>query len=168
VFAWSQNRHIMPGWYGVGSGIAAFIAVRHGAGLALLQRMFAEFRLFRLIVDEVEKTLLQVDLTIAREYAQLIEDATLRDAIFHRLEEEHHLTARMLLEVSGGREIAERFPQLRARLARKLPSIAQANRQQVQLLRRYRGARNEQGKEALKVPLLLSINCIAGGFGSTG
>jgi phosphoenolpyruvate carboxylase len=168
VFAWSQNRHMMPGWYGVGSGISAFIAVRGNAGLALLQRMFAEFRLFRLIVDEVEKTLLQVDLKIAREYAQLIEDATLREAIFRRLEEEFELTTRMLLEVSGGGGIAERFPQLRRRLARKLPSIAQANRQQVQLLRRYRRAPDEPAKEALKVPLLLSINCIAGGFGSTG
>jgi phosphoenolpyruvate carboxylase len=168
VFAWSQNRHIMPGWYGVGSGIAAFIAVRQNAGLALLRRMFAEFRLFRLIVDEVEKTLLQVDLKIAREYAELIDAAALRDGIFRLLEEEYHLTAKMLLEVSGGRQIAERFPQLRGRLARKLPSIAHANRQQVQLLRRYRGARNEDDKQALKVPLLLSINCIASGFGSTG
>jgi phosphoenolpyruvate carboxylase len=168
VFAWSQNRHIMPGWYGVGSGIAAFIAVRKNAGLALLRRMFAEFRLFRLIVDEVEKTLLQVDLKIAREYAELVDATALRDGIFRPLEEEYHLTTKMLLEVSGGREIAERFPQLRSRLARKLASIAHANRQQVQLLRRYREARREDEKEALKVPLLLSINCIASGFGSTG
>jgi phosphoenolpyruvate carboxylase len=51
---------------------------------------------------------------------------------------------------------------------RKLPSIAHANRQQVQLLRRYRAARNEAEKESYKAPLLLSINCIASGFGSTG
>jgi len=168
VFAWAQNRHIMPGWYGVGSGLAAFVAVRQERGLALLRDMFRHFRLFRLIVDEVEKTLLQVDLGIAREYAGLVADAAVREHVLHLLEEEYRLTCRMLLEVSGARDIAERFPQLRSRLARKLPSIAHANRQQVQLLRRYRAARNEQERESCKAPLLLSINCIASGFGSTG
>jgi phosphoenolpyruvate carboxylase len=168
VFAWSQNRHIMPGWYGVGSGIAAFLAVRKEAGLVLLRRMFRDFRLFRLIVDEVEKTLLQVDLGIASEYAELVDDVMVRDGIFGLLEQEYRLTSQMLLEVAGGREIAERFPLMRSRLARKLPSISHANRQQVQLLRRYRMARDEQEKESFRPPLLLSINCIASGFGSTG
>ncbi len=168
VFAWSQNRHIVPGWFGVGSGISAFLQVRKQPGLTLLRRMFQEFRLFRLIVDEVEKTLLQVDMTIAREYADLVEDAAVRDAIFGSLEREYRLTSDMLLQVSGGSELAERFPVLRARLTRKLPSIAHANRQQVELLRRYRGARLEAEKESYKAPLLLSVNCIAAGFGSTG
>ena len=121
VFAWSQNRHVMPGWYGVGSGIAAFLEVRRQPGLALLRRMFEDFRLFRLIVDEAEKTLLQVDLGIAGEYAQLVDDADVRDAMFGMIEREYHLTVQMLLRVSGGREIAERFPQLRSRLTRKYP-----------------------------------------------
>lgn len=168
VFAWAQNRHLMPGWYGVGSGIAAFLAVRRQQGLALLQRMFRDSRLFRLIVDEAEKTLLQVDLGIAREYAGLVSDAGVRAGIFGMLEQEHRLTSEMLLKVSGGRETAERFPQLRSRLARRLPSIAYANRQQVELLRRYRGAQDEKTKQAYSAPLLLSINCIAGGFGTTG
>jgi phosphoenolpyruvate carboxylase len=168
VFAWSQNRHIVPGWFGVGSGISAFLQVRKQPGLALLRRMFQEFRLFRLIVDEVEKTLLQVDMTIAREYAGLVEDPAVRDAIFGSLEREYRLTSDMLLKVSGGSELAERFPVLRARLTRKLPSIAHANRQQVELRGRARGARLEAEKESYKAPLLLSVNCIAAGFGSTG
>lgn len=130
--------------------------------------MFEDFRLFRLIVDEAEKTLLQVDLGIAREYAQLVDDPDVRDAMFGMIEREYHLTAQMLLRLSGGREIAERFPQLRSRLARKLPTIATANRQQVELLRRYRAAAGEEDKEVYKASLLLSINCIAAGFGATG
>ena len=74
VFAWSQNRHFVPGWYGVGSGILTFLQVRGPRGAALLDRMFTESRLFRLIVDEVEKTLTYVDLDIAREYAELVPD----------------------------------------------------------------------------------------------
>ena len=158
----------MPAWYGVGSGISAFLEVRKEAGLALLRRMFREFRLFRLIVDEVEKTLLQVDLKIAHEYAQLVEDIAARDLVFGLLQDEHALTVQMLLQVSEGRDIAERFAGLRARLARKLLNIAQANRLQVQLLRSYRRARSDAEQDSIKAPLLLSINCIASGFGSTG
>jgi phosphoenolpyruvate carboxylase len=167
VFAWSQSRHVMPGWYGVGSGIAAFLEVRKEPGLMLLKRMFKEFRLFRLIVDEAEKTLLQVDLGLAREYARLVGDARVRENIFQMIESEYRLTVDMVLRLSGGREIAERFPQLRTRLARKLPSIKSANRHQIELLHRYRTAKkNEQ--EVHKAALLLSINCIASGFGATG
>jgi len=72
-----------------------------------------------------------------------------------------------LLRLSGGGVIAERFPQLRTRLARKLPSIQSANRQQIELLRRYRAAKADQ-QETYKAALLLSINCIASGFGATG
>jgi phosphoenolpyruvate carboxylase len=157
----------MPGWYGVGSGIAAFLEVRKQPGLLLLQRMFKDFRLFRLIVDEAEKTLLQVDLGIAREYARLVDDTRVRETIFQMIESEYRLSVDMLLRLSGGGVIAERFPQLRTRLARKLPSIQSANRQQIELLRRYRGAKPDQ-QETYKAPLLLSINCIASGFGATG
>lgn len=168
VFAWSQNRHLIPGWYGVGSGIAAFLEVRREAGRALLRRMFAASRLFRLIVDEAEKTLLQVDLTIAHAYASLVSDATLRETIFGLVRAEYELTAAMLLEVSEGRMIAERFPKLRARLARRLPTLGHANRLQIELLRRYRTAASAEEQESHKAPLLLSINCIAGGFGAIG
>jgi phosphoenolpyruvate carboxylase len=167
VFAWSQNRHVMPGWYGVGSGIAAFLEVRREQGLSLLKRMFEESRLFRLIVDEAEKTLLQVDLGVAREYARLVGDARVRENILQMVEAEYRLTVDMLLRVSGGREIAERFPHFRTRLARKLTSIKSANRHQIELLHRYRSAEDKQ-QEVHKAALLLSINCIASGFGATG
>ena len=62
VFAWAQNRHIITGWYGVGSALKNFIEVRGEEGEAMLARMFKDSRLFRLIMDEVEKTLLIVDL----------------------------------------------------------------------------------------------------------
>ena len=58
VFGWSQNRHLITGWFGAGSALESFLAVRGAAGEALLKTMFADFPLFRLIVDEMEKTLL--------------------------------------------------------------------------------------------------------------
>jgi phosphoenolpyruvate carboxylase len=168
VFAWAQNRHALTGWYGVGSAIAAFLAVRKERGLELLKRMYEESRLFRLIIDEVEKTLAQVDLDIARGYAELVADRQLRETVFGQIEHELRLTTQMVLRVSGGGEIAERFPQFRERLARRLPAINQVGRQQIELLRLYRQAATDGERRGYLVPLLLSINCIASGFGATG
>ena len=164
VFAWTQNRHLVTGWYGVGSAVKAFLDVRREQGLDLLRRMFRDARLFRIILDEVEKTLLAVDLDIARSYAELVDDPVLRDSIFGRIEREYHLTCEMVLRVSGGAEIAERFPQFRRRLQRRLKTLNQVSREQIGLLRQFRAGGDEEVRNAL----LLTINCAAAGFGATG
>ena len=168
VFAWSQNRHFVPGWYGVGSGILTFLQVRGARGAALLNRMFVESRLFRLIVDEVEKTLAYVDLEIAREYAELVPDPAVRGNILTLVEEEYHRTVEAVLRISGGKELVERYPRFRRRLARRLPTINQVSRQQIELLRRFRESGGDRTQEEQLSALLLSINCIAAGFGATG
>jgi phosphoenolpyruvate carboxylase len=168
VFAWSQNRHAVTGWYGTGSGIASFIEVRKDRGEALLRRMFSESRLFRLIISEVEKTLCLVDLKIARDYASLVFDEAKRDTIFAMVEKEFNLTCDMILRITREREIGERFPSYRARLAHRLPTINQINRNQVELLRRFRACETEEAMEGYKPNLLLSINCISSGLGATG
>jgi phosphoenolpyruvate carboxylase len=168
VFAWSQNRHFVPGWYGVGSGVLTFLQVRGQRGSALLARMFADSRLFRLIVDEVEKTLSYVDLEIAREYAGLVPDPAVRDAIFPMIEEEYHRTVEAMLRISGDSELAARFPRFRRKLARRLPTINQVSRQQIELLRRVRESGGDRAQEEQLSALLLSINTIAAGFGATG
>jgi phosphoenolpyruvate carboxylase len=164
VFAWTQNRHMLSGWYGIGSGIKAFLDVRKERGLELLKRMFREARLFRLILDDVERTLLQVDLSIAAEYAGLIEDDAVREPIFSRVAEEYRLTCEMILLISGDAGIAERFPQFRRRLARRLKTINEVSREQVHLLRAHRA----ESSEEVRTALLMSINCAAAGLGATG
>ncbi len=167
VFAWTQNRHFIPGWYGVGSGVATFLEVRGSRGEALLKRMFGDFRLFRLIVDEVEKTLAYVDLHIARQYAELVTDPWVRQEIFSLVTDEYHRTVEVVRRITGCTEPAGRFPLFRQRLGNRLPTLNQVNRQQIELLRRYRAAAPEQAQDHLAA-LLLSINCIAAGFGTTG
>jgi phosphoenolpyruvate carboxylase len=130
--------------------------------------MFAESRLFRLIVDEVEKTLTYVDLDIAREYAELVPDAEVRSNILGMVEEEYQRTVEAVLRISGGRELVERYPRFRRRLARRLPTINQVSRQQIELLRRFRESGGDKSQEDQLSALLLSINCIAAGFGATG
>lgn len=164
VFAWSQNRHMLPGWYGLGSGLATFVEVRRARGLALLKRMFGECRVFRTVIDEVEKTLLAVDLDIAREFTGLIGDRALSEPIFGAIEAEYHRTCAMVLEVVDAGELAERFPQHRRRLARRLPTMNQVSRQQLQLLQRLRNG----GDDEVRTALLLSIKCAAAGLGATG
>jgi len=168
VFAWSQNRHFITGWYGLGSGLETFLQVRGDRGSRLLQRMYADSRLFRLIIDEAEKMLSYVDLGIAREYAALVPDAGVRDRVFGRIEEEYTRTVAAVLKVSGAREVAQRFPRFRRRLGRRLPAINQVSRAQIELLRRVRAAKDEKERMDHLAALLLSINCISGGFGATG
>jgi phosphoenolpyruvate carboxylase len=168
VFAWSQNRHFVPGWYGVGSGILTFLQIRGQRGSTLLQRMFSDSRLFRLIVDEVEKTLSYVDLELARQYAELVPDPVVRDAIFPMIEAEFQRTVEAVLRISGDRQLAERFPRFRRKLARRMPTLNQVSRQQIELLRRFRESGGDRTQEEQLSALLLSINAIAAGFGATG
>jgi phosphoenolpyruvate carboxylase len=168
VFAWAQNRHMITGWYGVGTALSSFLQVRGSQGEKLLTCMFADSRLFRLIIDEVEKILAVVDLDIAKEYAGLVPDEGVRQAIFAMIEKELALTAEMVLKVSGSARVAERFPQFSASLAVRLPTINEVNREQVELLRRFRTSQHEQEREAFKSALLLSINTVAAGLGATG
>ena len=167
VFAWSQNRHIITGWYGFGSGVRAFMEVRGEDGRQLLVRMFRESRLFRLIVDEVEKTAAVVDLAIARAYAELVEDKEVRGEIFGLIEREY-VRVREALEAISGEPLAQRFPLFRERLAQRLPTINQVNREQIELLRRFRAAPDGREREEFKAALLLTINCVSAGLGATG
>src|SRR5207302_1483836 len=128
--------------------------VRGARGAALLGRMFAGCRLFRLIVDEAEKTLAYVDLDIARAYADLVADPWVRNELASLVADEYHRTVDAVRRLSGESVLAERFPQFRERLSRRLPTLNQVNHQQIELLRRYRA-----GQEDALAGLLLSINC---------
>ena len=166
VFAWTQNRMMIPGWYGVGEAIAEFTRVRGDEGRALLRAMFAEHRLFRLVIDEVEKTLFQVQLDIARDYATLVPEQQAAEEIFGMIEAEYARTRDAVLQISQGGELCERFVLFRDRLARRLPIIDRVSAEQVELIRRCR--ENEKVDTDTLVPLLLSINCVAAGLGWTG
>ncbi len=168
VFAWSQNRHFVPGWFGVGSGILTFLQVRGSRGSALLNRMYTESRLFRLVMDEVEKTLTYVDLDIAREYAALVPDDALRKEMFGLVEQEYQRTVEAVLKITGGTTLASRYPRFLRRLNRRLPTLNQVSLQQIELIRRFRNSGGDKGRDELLSALLLSINCIAAGFGATG
>jgi len=167
VFAWSQNGHFVPGWFGVGTGLETFLEVRGERGEKLLKRMFNDSRLFRLIIDEAEKTLVKVDLQLAWQYAALVPDVEVRDAVFAVVKDEYERTCRAILRISGGATLAERFPRYLRQFYRRQRTISEASRMQVQLLKEYRAASGELAHDTLQ-DLLLSFNCVATGLGWTG
>jgi phosphoenolpyruvate carboxylase len=168
VFAWTQNRHFIPGWYGVGSALSSF-DIRGERGMELLHRMFADSPIFRLIIDEVEKTLLQVDLPLARAYAALVPDERVRQTILGMVEDEHARTVEGVLRVTQARALGERFPNFRRRLERRVGMLERVHRQQIELLGRVRGMPPADAhRPACLSAVLLSINCIAAAFGTTG
>ena len=169
VFAWTQNRLIVPGWYGVGAAIEQFLAVRGDQGEELLQRMFQQSRLFRLIISETEKTLPLVNLDIARQYATLVPDKQLGEQVFSLIEQELLRTTQVVQKITGSFETCQRFPQFRRKLSRRLPVLNQIGRQQVGLIKRFRtGNTTGEPRNEDMVPLLLAINCTAAGLGWTG
>jgi phosphoenolpyruvate carboxylase len=169
VFGWSQNRHLIPGWYGAGTAITRFVEIRGPAGHRLLCRMFETSPLFRLAIDEMEKTLALVDLGVARRFAALVPDRALADEIFGLVEAEYARSCDQLLALTGSTRLLERFPNHKARLARRLAILNEAGMREAELLALVRGHRAEGplAQEEL-VQLLLAINCVAAGLGWTG
>jgi phosphoenolpyruvate carboxylase len=166
VFAWSQNRHMITGWYGLGTALEQAL---NRDGVDSLRKLFNTSRTFKLVIDEAEKALCQADMEIAALYAGLVPDEAVRDEIFGLIEAEHARCSQAILEIVGGDELGFRFPAFRNRLKGAWDGINGCNRWQVELLKRYRSEREDSDERNLvRVPLLLSMNCIATGLGWTG
>lgn len=164
VFAWSQNRHLITGWFGFGSAIAAFRQVRGAIADQILSEMYDGHRLFRLMVDEVEKSLLMADMDISARYADLVEDAEIRNTVYGKIRSEHAASVDAVRFLTGNPEIGKRFPNLYDRYTDFRPQLDRINALQVALLRESR----RDPSARLNVPLMQSMNCIASGLGWTG
>ena len=167
VFAWSQNRHLLTGWYGIGSALSSFVTVRGEAGRELLARMFEHSRFFRLIVDEAEKTLYQSDMEIARLYAGLVSDSAAAGRIYARIAAEYELTRRLIGDLTGG-DLSARFPMFKRRFDNLRRQMDDIHRLQVDLLREVRANTGAADHKRATDALLVSINCISAGLGWTG
>jgi len=168
VFAWTQNRHLVPGWYGLGTALQSFIKVRGTDGEALLHRMFEESRLFRLIIDEAEKMLALVDLQVAAAYAGLVSDETVRRRIYTLIQEEHARSCAMVLRISHNPSLAFHSRRFRRKLERRYTILRQVGLEQARLLQQIRASGKPGHRHPMQKPLLLAINCISAGLGWTG
>ena len=164
VFAWSQNRHLLTGWYGFGTACEAFAKVRGDAGQHLLRDMFASSALFQLIVDEVEKTLFQADMGIAAQYADLSTDKANSAGVFGKITDEYERSCAAIKAITGQPILAERFPKLTTRFERNRAHLDIIHSLQIKQLRELRSSTQHQDTSVL----LQSMNCISAGLGWTG
>ncbi len=169
VFGWTQSRHLLPGWLGVGSALDAFVAKRPRVHLALLREMHRDWRFFRSMISNIEMALAKADFQIARHYADRLSGRRGR-AIFERLEEEYQTTRTRLLQVTEQKFLLEKTPVLRRSIELRNPYVDPMSYLQVELLARYRKARAKrpQAQEELLYAILLTINGIASGLRNTG
>ena len=164
VFGWMQSRHAVPAWFGVGHALEQF--AKSGPGHEQLLRQIARgFPVFSELLRNVELGMAKADLGIARDYSGLVKNAALRKRVFSMLEAEFLRSRRMILRVSGQRELLGRNRVLARSIRLRNPYVDPMSLIQVELLRR-----KQQGQQSadLEYPLGATINGIAAGLHNTG
>ena len=152
MFAWTQNRCLLPSWYGCG---AAFEA----ADIVALRRLYREWAFFRTLVQNLEMTLAKAELHIACDYLSLVED----DRLWAPIAAEHERTVAAVLEIVEAEELLDRHPVVQRSIRLRNPYVDPMNAIQVELLARYRA-----GEEQVEPALLRSIAGIASALRNTG
>ncbi|MCB0195895.1 MAG: phosphoenolpyruvate carboxylase [Anaerolineae bacterium] len=167
VFSWMQSRHVLPGWYGLGTALTTFTTDE--SSLALLQDMYGGWRFFKEALDNAQVSLGKTDMGIARLYAGLVKDERVRDMIFGDILAEYKRTCEAILQITQKNEILEgTFLQRSIRL--RNPYVDPLNFIQVSLLRQLRALPDPNGPDAKPIlkAILLATNGIASGLKNTG
>jgi phosphoenolpyruvate carboxylase len=185
-FSWGQCRLLLPGWYGFGSAIEAWLnggpapEAKTAAGraaaahkeqarrLARLRRMAREWPFFATLLSNMDMVLAKSDLGVGSRYAGLVTDARLRKTVFGAIEAEHALTLRHLLAILGQSAGLQRNPALANSIRARFPYIDPLNHLQVELIRRFRAAGPAGIDDRARRAIHISINGVAAGLRNTG
>ena len=161
VFAWTQSRHMLPGWFGFGSGVQAALRLH---GEEVLTRMTAHWPFFSHLLDDVEAMLGRTDLQIAGYYDALAPERLRVHA--QPIAEEYALTSSLVLRLRGSARLLDSDPTLQRSIKLRNPYIDPMHLMQVDLLRRWRATQCQD--QALFVALRATISGIAQGLQATG
>ncbi|MGT2887586.1 phosphoenolpyruvate carboxylase [Streptococcus didelphis] len=163
VFSWSQNRIMLPGWYGVGSAFKKFIA-KDKKNLAKLQDMYQNWPFFHSLLSNVDMVLSKSNMNIAFQYAQLAEKEEVRD-VFNTILDEWQLTKNIILAIEEHEDLLEDNPSLKHSLDFRLPYFNVLNYIQIELIKRLRRQELDEDYEKL---IHTTINGIATGLRNSG
>jgi phosphoenolpyruvate carboxylase len=162
VFAWSQTRVNLPGWFGLGSGLAAIEADPDGTGV--LRRAYRDWPLFGVLLDNAEMSLAKTDRPIAVRYLALGG----RDDLTGLVLAEYDLTKRLVLAVTGHDRLLADRPVLSRAVALRDPYVDALSYLQLRALAALRGPVEQGDREQLERLLLLTVNGVAAGLQNTG
>ena len=164
-FSWGQARLTLPGWFGFGSAVDAFLAEGGVEADALLRRMYADWPFFHTLLSNMDMVLAKADITMLKRYAALVPDRALATRISAVIREEWQKTTDALERITGASERLAENPALARSIRHRFPYIAPLNHLQVELIRRWRvGQQDEKTRRGI----LISINGIAAGLRNTG
>ncbi len=167
VFAWTQNRFLLPSWYGAGSAFRAYTTTDEG--LKVLREMYERWPFFRTLVDFMQMTLAKSDLRIAETYTALVSDPGNRERLWTRISAEHASCAEAVLRITGNRELLDDSPVLQRSIRLRNPYVDPLSYIQVSLLRRLRALpEDSQDGETVLDTLLLTISGVSSGMLNTG
>ena len=161
VYAWSQSRHSLPGWFGAGTGLDVTAGE---LGAERLARAWADWPFFRILLDDIEMELVRADLEIASHYNALATGPV--DVIADAIRREHALATRWITWIKGEIDLLDSRPQMQRSVLLRAPYLDPMHLMQVDLLRRWRATgRADRG---LFDSLLASVSGIALGLQATG
>ena len=161
VFGWTQSRQVVPGWFGVGSGLQATMDAGFGEELS---NMYQDWDFFRNFISNVEMTLAKTDLNVATQYVDRLVPPEMH-YIFESIQHEYHQSVQRILAITGETSLLANNPSLARTLATRDTYLLPLHNLQVSLLERVRG--NSASIELTRA-LSLTINGIATGLRNTG
>jgi len=180
VFSWTQNRILLPAWYGVGTALQEFLQEEPEEHLKLLRYFYFKWPFFKMAISKVEMTLAKVDLQIAQHYLRELsspEDCDRFNALYDQIAQEFYLTCDLVLSISGDKKLLDSDPVLQRSVQLRNGTIVPLGFLQVSLLKRLRQHSNmsasgvvhsRYSKGELLRGALLTINGIAAGMRNTG
>ncbi|WP_260412534.1 phosphoenolpyruvate carboxylase [Alkalihalobacillus sp. TS-13] len=165
VFAWTQNRQLIPAWYASGTGLANY-ASRSEDHLKQLQQMYENWPFFKSTIDNLQMALTKADVHTAKEYTALVGDQVLGERIFADIVEEYEKTKQVLLQITGDSELLDQQPTIQESVKLRNPYVDPLNFLQVELIKELREKETENEETLTEV--LLTISGIAAGLRNTG
>jgi phosphoenolpyruvate carboxylase len=168
VFAWSQSRANLPGWYGLGTALRAYEQAHGAAGVERLRSLYREWPFFSSVLDNAEMSLAKADLQVARRYAGLAPTVESR-RVWRRIRGEFLRTEAAILRVNGRERLLDAAPVLQRSIALRNPYVDSLSELQVRLLARLRAmAPDDPDRERVRRLVQLTVSGVAAGVQNTG